>query len=88
MQHFSRKKPPVLVSAFVTGPAEGYIGDPPSQCVLNGKDQYSKPLAVTAVAWRSSNPVIASVDAVGRLTDLTEGEVQIEGQSPDGRWWG
>ena len=80
MKHVSKKKPPVLASVVVSGPAEGYIGDPPQQCSAAGVDQYGNPFPITVSGWRSSVSTIASITSSGLLTDLTEGTVDIEAQ--------
>lgn len=86
MRHFSKKKAPVFASAVVSGPAEGFIGDPPQQFSAVGKDQYGQPFPAVVTGWRSSNSAIASIDATGLLTNVEVGEVSIQALVA-GTWW-
>ena len=86
MRHVSKKKAAVFASAVVTGPTEGFIGDPPQQFSVVGRGTDGQPFPAVVTGWRSSNSAIASIDATGLLTNLTEGEVTVQALVA-GTWW-
>lgn len=87
MANHRSKKHQVVTTVQLSVPAEGFIGDPPQQCLVTAiLDQAGHPVTISVTGWRSSDPAIAAVDIHGSLVDLTEGDVEVQAQV-DGRWW-
>jgi predicted transcriptional regulator len=76
----SKKKAPVPTTVTVTGASEGFIGDPGTPWSAVVIDQYGAvmPSSAYTITWASSDPAIATVDAAGKVTAVTEGDVIIE----------
>ena len=61
-----------------------YLEDMGSKAALTASVAVENPAAVP-ITWRSSNPAVASVDANGTVTAVSEGEATITASTPEGR---
>lgn len=61
-----------------------YLEDMGSKVALTASVAVENPAAVP-ITWRSSNPAVASVDANGTVTAVSEGEATITASTPEGR---
>ena len=61
-----------------------YLEDMGGKAALTASVAVENPAAVP-ITWRSSNPAVASVDANGTVTAVSEGEATITASTPEGR---
>lgn len=68
---------PKLTTLSVQLASASVVAGQTTQATVSGLDQNGQPISTGAVAWSSTNPSIASVDATGRITALQAGATTI-----------
>ncbi|WP_225411733.1 Ig-like domain-containing protein [Stigmatella hybrida] len=69
---------PKLSSVTVTCAPASVTAGQSTQCAAAAKDQKGQPFTVAGFTWTSTNTAVATVDGVGKVTALVQGDVTIQ----------